>query len=198
MPRIAQHRAPAEPQTPEQHERVNRILRAASRQGAVKDLEYVQMADIASDAGVAIATLYRYFPSKTVLFTTLMRSRVEVMHAWLERLQVHPPAEAVTLMLVEAGRELLRVPMLARAMMTSNNISVTNDPAMGVDSLFKDLLARAARHPDPTEQEARRLRLVEQVWYGILISALNGVITEAEAEADTEEAVQLLLGGLWA
>ena len=198
MPRIAQQRPPAEPHTPEQHERVKRILRAAARQGALKDLEKVQMTDVAADAGVAIATLYRYFPSKTVLFTAVMRHRVEVMYAWVDRLEAHPPAEAVSQILIQAGRELLKVPKLARAMMTSNNIQVTNDRAISVDSIFKDLLARAARLDEPTGQEARRLRLVEQVWYGILISALNGVISEADAEADTDEAVQLLLGGLWA
>ena len=35
------------------------------------------MHDVAKDAGVAIATLYRYFPSKTHLFTALMGAQVE-------------------------------------------------------------------------------------------------------------------------
>lgn len=197
MPRIAKHRPAAEPHTPEQRERVERIIRAAARQGAVKELEHVQMTDVAGDAGVAIATLYRYFPSKSILFTAVMRHRVEIMYAWADRLRQLPPVEAVTQLLLEASAELLKAPMLARAIMTSNNVVVTTDPTIGVDSIFKGLLAQVAGRDEPSEEEVRRLRLVEQVWYGILISALNGVIPYDQVAGDTETAVALLLAGLW-
>ena len=76
MPRIAEARPPAEPSSPDQKERYRRILEPRLRHGAAKGLERMQMHDVAKDAGVAIATLYRYFPSKTHLFTALMGAQV--------------------------------------------------------------------------------------------------------------------------
>ena len=67
MPRIAENREPAVPSSPGQRERYRRILRAAAEHGAKNGLERGQMVDLAKDAGVALATLYRYFPSKTML-----------------------------------------------------------------------------------------------------------------------------------
>jgi AcrR family transcriptional regulator len=196
LPRIAEHRAPAEPTTPEQHERVQRILRAAAHHGAAKGLERMQMADVARDAGVAIATLYRYFPSKTALFTGVMRDRVQRLRDNLEDFPSDEPVEAVAELLVRAGRELLRRPLLAHAMMTSNN-ALAADPHSGVTEAFKALLYTVAGIAEPTEDEARLLRIVEQAWYGILTTVLNGVIDAREAEVDTRLATRLLLGDLW-
>ena len=77
MARIASARLSAEPSSPEQHDRRQRILRAAARIGAEKSLERVQMHEVAKAAGVAIGTLYRYFPSKVHLFTGVMAAQVD-------------------------------------------------------------------------------------------------------------------------
>ncbi len=196
MPRIAEGRAPAEPTTPDQRDRVRRILRAAAHQGAAKGLDHVQMADVAKDAGVAIATLYRYFPSKTDLFTGVMRDRVGQMHERIADLPPAEPVEAIAELLVGAGRALLRHPLLAHAMMISNNARAA-DPRAGVNDEFKSLLYRAAGIVAPTSEEERLLRIVEQTWYGILTAVLNDVITADEAEGDTRMATRLLLAHLW-
>jgi AcrR family transcriptional regulator len=194
LPRVAEDRLPAEPTSPEQKERYQRILRAAAQHGAANGLERVQMLDVARDAGVAIATLYRYFPSKTHLFTALMRAQVER----LAELSVTPrpgeaPEKGIARLLVRAGHELLRHPLLAHAMMQSNNATVAQTPTAGVTEAFTNLMLAAGGIDDPTPQDLRLLRLLEQAWYGLLITALNHHITHSELDDDTELICRLLL-----
>lgn len=198
MPRIAEDRPPAEPSSLEQKRRYQRILRAAAEHGAAKGLDRVQMHDVAKDAGVAIATLYRYFPSKTHLFTAVLRSQV----ARLDEQTPAPdpdrdPVDAVSDLLIVAGRQLLAHPLLAHAMMKSNNASVAH-PGSGeaVTEPFSGMIFQAARVTEPTPHDRRLVRLVEQTWYAILISVLNRHITAEAAEADTALACRLLLADL--
>lgn len=196
MPRVSEVRSPAEPTSAEQRERYRRILRAAARHGAEKGLERVQMHDVARDAGVAIATLYRYFPSKTHLFTALMRSQVERL-ATLEirREDGETPEDAIARLLVRAGRELLESPLLTHAMMQSNNATVAQSPNAAVTEAFSELLLSAGGIEEPTAYDLRVLRLLEEAWYGIVMSAINQAQDEASLASDTELVCRLLLRG---
>lgn len=194
MPRVSEVRSPAEPTSAEQRERYRRILRAAARHGAEKGLERVQMHDVARDAGVAIATLYRYFPSKTHLFTALMRSQVERL-ATLEirREDGETPEDAIARLLVRAGRELLESPLLTHAMMQSNNATVAQSPNAAVTEAFSELLLSAGGIEEPTSYDLRVLRLLEEAWYGIVMSAINQAQDDASLASDTELVCRLLL-----
>ncbi|MGW4094751.1 TetR/AcrR family transcriptional regulator [Nocardia sp. NPDC004750] len=55
------------------------ILRAAARLGSERGLEHVQMSDVAASAGVALGTLYRYYPSKHHLFSGLLEAGTGVL-----------------------------------------------------------------------------------------------------------------------
>jgi len=85
MPRLADFRLPAEPSSALQRAKYERMLQAATELGAVYDFDHVQMHEVARRAGVAIATLYRYFPSKTHLFVNVMLSEIAKMSHNLER-----------------------------------------------------------------------------------------------------------------
>lgn len=198
MPRVAEGRSPALPSSPGQKDRYRRILRAAAEHGAAYSFDRIQMLDIAKDAGVAIATLYRYFPSKTVLFTALLHSQVErVDRAATEVQPGQTPADAVAQVLNDASRRLLERPLLAQAMLQSNNATVAGDsPTMAVTGAFADLILRVAGVDEPTPHDLRLVRLVEQTWYGVLTSELNNHIGAEEAEDDTVLACRLLLADL--
>lgn len=195
MPRVAEDRLPAEPTSPEQKARYRRILAAAARHGAAKGLERVQMHDVAGEAGVAIATLYRYFPSKTHLFTSLMRTRMErLAEVSVKPLPDDSPEEGVARLLTNAGRELARTPLLAHAMIQANNAMVVAQvPGGAVTEDFIEMMLRAGGIDDPTDHDRKLCRLLEQAWYGIVIAALNQGGDTEELVADTELICRLIL-----
>ncbi|MFB4319136.1 TetR/AcrR family transcriptional regulator [Actinomadura sp. 21ATH] len=196
MPRIASARPAAEPSSPEQHDRRERILRAAARIGSDKAFERVQMHEVAKAAGVAIGTLYRYFPSKTHLFTAVMAAQVDRF-----RESVRPagpdvsPEDAVGDILVRASRELLARPMLANAMLQSSNTAgyATVADAIKIDTSFREIVLEALGIENATVQDVTLVRLMMQCWYGVLQSSLNGRASLADLEDDIRLACRLLL-----
>lgn len=195
MPRIAEARPPAQPVSRQQQDRVARILQAAARQGAVNELERVQMQEIARESGVAIATLYRYFPSKMHLFTAVMRDRIERTAAKMPPTAGASRIEAVIELLLFATRDMLGTPLLSRAMIRSNNAATyaTEAEAERTSAAFTRLLLDTAGLEDPSPRDRQLLRLVEQEWSGVLNAALNRHATPDQVEDDIRVACQLLL-----
>lgn len=196
MARIAAARMSAEPSSPEQHDRRQRILRAASRIGTEKSLERVQMHEVAKAAGVAIGTLYRYFPSKVHLFTAVMAAQVDRL-----REQVSAPApgvspeDAVADLLVQASRSLMAQPVLSASMLHASNTAhvATVADTVHIDNTFREILLRAVGIEVPTAQDVTLVRLLMQCWYGVLQSSLNGRASMADVESDIRLACRLLL-----
>ena len=197
MPRIAETRPAAEPSSSEQKERYQRILVAASRLGAEHGLEHVQMHDVAKSAGVAIATLYRYFPSKTHLFASVMRYQVERFRSSGSLPTGPDPVAAVEELLVQLTHQMARRPKLSLAMIQANSQAPAAAAAEAAanDEAFQEVVFESAGMTDPTAEEARRVRLVVHCWYGVLMSVLNGRLDMAEAEGDIGLATALLLAG---
>jgi AcrR family transcriptional regulator len=65
---------------PSRAERRSRIIRTALEQLSESDYEDIQMRDVAEGSDVALATLYRYFPSKEQLFAAVQLEWVERLH----------------------------------------------------------------------------------------------------------------------
>ncbi|WP_250300105.1 TetR family transcriptional regulator [Streptomyces sp. A 4/2] len=200
MPRVAAGRAAVEPSSVEQRARHIRILDAAEELATEKDLDRVQMHEVAKRAGVAIGTLYRYFPSKIHLFVGVMAHQVDRMSEGIARRPrgKADAAERVFDVLVRANRSLLSKPALAKAMIQSSNAAnaaVVTDVAR-IDATFRDVLLAAAGVDRPTADDLAVVRLLLQVWFGILQSSLNGRISMPDAEADLRLACTLLLRGV--
>ncbi|MER6108352.1 TetR family transcriptional regulator [Streptomyces hirsutus] len=197
VPRTTRTRVPARPTSAKQHQRYARILRAAARLGAEHGLERMQMHDVARESGVAIATLYRYFPSKAHLFAA-------VMHAQVRRLDADTPppepgtgpVDAVTGLLTGASRQLFEQPLLALAMMQSHNVVHTGagGPARSTDEILTDLVLRTAGVTDPSEQDRRVVRILAQAWYGLLTTVLYERSSAEAAQDGIGLACRLLLG----
>ncbi|WP_024794362.1 TetR family transcriptional regulator [Tomitella biformata] len=200
MPRIGESRAPAEPSSKLQHEKYARMLKSAEELASQHRFDHVQMHDVAKSAGIAIGTLYRYFPSKTQLFVSVMAAQIEGLTAQSIRAirEDLPPWESVASILTQALRSLMARPMLADAMIRSLNIAHVDrvvDVAK-IDEGFKEALWAAARISVPTEEDDRLARLVNQQWFGMVQSCLNGHISVETAEADLRLACELLLADL--
>lgn len=200
MPRIAEGRDAAEPSSVEQRARYSRILQVAAELGAEKELERVQMQEVARSAGVAIGTLYRYFPSKTHLFVAVMVDRIDRMRTRIARRSrwSETPADAVYDALIQATRALLSTPLLATAMIQSvaTSNAATIPDAARIDRQFRRLLLDAAGIEEPTGRAATELRLLVALWSGLIQAGLNGRTSIPEIESDLRIACDLMLPGL--
>lgn len=192
MPRIAEGRAPAVPTTSEQRERCDRALDAAARLCARHGMEHVQMQQVAAEAGIALGTLYRYYPSKHHLFAGVLARNVAALGSRRPALAPADPAAAVADLMGAACRTMLRRPLLARAMINAVN-AVRSGSTAEQDTTMRDRILRVAGIEEPTEADLRLARLVEQCTYGVLTWAVAGQMPPTEAVEDVRRACLLLL-----
>ena len=197
MPRIGEARVAAEPSSPLQLEKYDRMLKSAAKLAADRPFGQVQMQDVAKSAGIAIGTLYRYFPSKTHLFVGVMAAQIDELRAQLAAIPRgdEPPAASVANTLIQALRALMARPLLAAAMIHSLNVAHVDRviDVVKIDDVFKAGLLAAARVEEPTEADERLLRVLNQQWFGAMQSCLNGYISVEDAESDIRLACGLLL-----
>ncbi|QFU92492.1 TetR/AcrR family transcriptional regulator [Amycolatopsis sp. YIM 10] len=199
MARIAEARPPAEPASKGQAARRERILESAAELGARSGFDRMQMHDVAKDAGVAIATLYRYFPSKTHLFARVYETQVRrfVRDEW--RRDETDPVRAVGESLVALNRKLLRRPLLCAAMVQAATTTYTaaqteaTETANLADSVLVREILHAAGDARADSEAAAAVRLLVYSWWGVLVSALSHKMSEEQAEAEVRLAARLLL-----
>ncbi|BAX90265.1 TetR family transcriptional regulator [Mycobacterium shigaense] len=189
MPRISEPRAPALPATDEQRARRTAILRSAARLGRVRPLDQIQAQEIAAEAGVALRTLYRYYPSKHHVFAAVLTAQIENLRPPARRSS--DAATAVAELMAEACRNMLRYKHLAHAMIVSTQTVRAHSRAVG-DHAVRDTILLTAGITDPTPAQTRVARLVEQVTFGVLTWTVGGEIEPDEAVADVQRACRLL------
>src|SRR3954470_18392334 len=68
-----------------QHHRRRRIVQAAAALASRGGVEAMQMRTVAERAGVALGTLYRYFPSKMDLVVAVVSGEMDTLQTSLER-----------------------------------------------------------------------------------------------------------------
>lgn len=210
--RPAEGRQPAAPVSRGQIARRVRILRAASELGAREGLASVQMHDVAKEAGVAIATLYRYFPSKPYLFMAVLEWHIEQYLGGHESGQRKgqgsgredlAPADAgtdaaaeVAELLITLSVKLLDSPLLASAVALSSFTEyATAVPARIdiVDSALGQAILRLLGADEASETDRSRARLLIYGWWGLFVAMLTEEISTEEAETNMRLAARLLL-----
>ncbi|MEV6773812.1 TetR family transcriptional regulator [Nocardia sp. NPDC051030] len=198
MARIAEARTPAAPGSRSQAARREKILEVAAELGATADFDRVQMLDVAKNAGVAIGTLYRYFPSKTQLFAGVFEAQiVHFAHREWTR-EDADPVTAVGENLVRLNRQLLRTPLLCSSMLraTAGNYMADapdNPSWLGAEAALPQAIWNTLGNPVPDEQDHSAIRLLVYSWWGVLVSTLSGWVPGTRADEDMRVATRLIL-----
>ena len=164
--------------TKSQAARRERVIRAALDLGASGGYDSVQMRDVATSAGVALGTIYRYFSSKDHLLAAAM---VEWTLDLERRVGQRPPkgdttAERVGDVLRRATRAMEKEPKLSESVVTA-----LLSPDRGAASCQEDVSASMTRilsmalgdDFDPAFQ-AQVTRTLGHVWFSSLIGWVNG------------------------
>ncbi|MGX9791273.1 TetR family transcriptional regulator [Mycobacterium sp. MMS18-G62] len=191
MPRIGDRRPPALPATADQEARRTAILRAATRLGRAKGLDRIQAQEIAAEAGVALRTLYRYYPSKYHVFAAVLTTQIE--HLKVPARGSTDAATAVADFMAQTSRDTLRHKHLAHAMITSIQAVRAQSGPTGYHTM-RDLILRVAGAEQPTAEQIATARLVEQVTFGVLTWAVGGELEPKEAADDVHLACLRLVG----
>lgn len=178
------------PVTDEQEARRAAILKAAIRLGKTKEIDRISARAIAGEAGVALRTLYRYYPSKHHVFAAVLTEQVQ---------SLEPPArkptdagKAVADLMAEACQDMLRHKHLAHAMIISTQAVRAQSGPAGYHAMRDTILATAGID-NPNEEEIRIARLVEQVTFGVLTWTVGGELDSKQAIADIRLACRRLL-----
>jgi AcrR family transcriptional regulator len=192
MVRIGEQRPPALPSTSDQQARRAAILTAATRLGRIRALDRIHAREIAAEAGVALRTLYRYYPSKYHVYAAVLQSQEAELGASTRSGTGDDPAAAVAALMAGACRNMLRHEHLAHAMITSTQTVRAQTGAIG-DHTVRDLIVRTAGVTDPTADQLRVARLIEQVTFGVLTWAVGGEVDAVDAVDDVRRACESLM-----
>lgn len=139
-----------------------RIVRAARRGLAIHGPE-VQMAQIASLAGVAVGTLYRNFPTKAHLVEAVVKdlsdTLLDDMERTASRIETGAPARDELLALATRGLEAVASGFLAatavRALDSAGDVDTSRRYRQALDRLVKVGLKEGALRPDATADDIR-------------------------------------------
>ena len=190
----------AEALTTSQAARRQRVLVSALELAADGGYEAVQMRDIATSAGVALGTIYRYFPSKDALLAAAM---VEWMEDLERRVTQRGPqgdttAERVYDVLRRAVATMERQPKLAEAVITA---LTSDDPAAGKASISTtDVMTRVMLQAFPDDvdpaMEAGIAKVLGHVWFSCMVAWKNGVGDMVWMAEELDTACGLICGHL--
>jgi AcrR family transcriptional regulator len=177
-----------------QHLRRKRILQAAAALASRGGVEAMQMRTVAERAGVALGTLYRYFPSKMDLVVAVVNEEMDTLEASLDRRPPRSgsPAGRAVEVLMRATRGLMREPELADALIRSLLLS---DVKTDLGDRMAGMLARVAGDGVPHEEQQILLRSLSSVWVMEMIELLRGRSGNERIQARLEIAAERLLAG---
>jgi len=183
--------------TASQRERRRRIVAAA--QGLLEEREYdrIQIRDVAEAAGVALGTLYRYFPSKEQLFAHVLMEWSAGFETTLRRRQARTghDAERLRLALRRAAAAFERHPHFFRLIAV---LEVVDDP--GVTAPFRTHGERFTRaladtlpdvHPDDVAVIAT---MAQALLSTLLRSWAQGRRSMADVYEQLDRSVALMFG----
>ncbi|WP_246148108.1 TetR family transcriptional regulator [Nonomuraea turkmeniaca] len=185
--------------TRSQHQRRKRIVQAAAALASRGGVEAMQMRTVAERAGVALGTLYRYFPSKMDLVVAVVGEEIDLLESSIERRPpgASTPASRAVDVLMRATRGLMREPELADALIRSLIMAEVQTP---FGDRMTGLLLRVSAEGLTLEQASEEQRdlagSLASVWVQELLEMLRGRRTYDQIQRRIETAAARLLAGI--
>lgn len=185
--------------TRSQHQRRKRIVQAAAALASRGGVEAMQMRTVAERAGVALGTLYRYFPSKMDLVVAVVGEEIDLLESSIER---RPPSASSAAgravdVLMRATRGLMREPELADALIRSLILAEVETPfGDRMTGLLLRVSADGAAREQPSEEQAALAGSLSSIWVHELLEMLRGRRTYEQIQRRIEIAASRLLTDL--
>jgi len=189
---------PSGVRTRSQLQRRRRIVQAAAALASRGGIEAMQMRTVAERAGVALGTLYRYFPSKMDLVVAVVGEELDLLERSIERRPPSAPTPAgkAADVLMRAARGLMREPELADALIRSLIITEVSTPfAERVSTLLLRVAAGLPRE-EITEDRLALAGALTAAWVMELLEMLRGRRTYEQMTRHIELAAERLFAGL--
>jgi len=191
-------------------ERARRIVETAVELAERGGFEAVRLRDVASDAGVALGTLYRRFRSKEDLLIAALAVETGNLERQFVQRGIRGESELDRVMdfFGLLNRGLLRRKNLARALIRAVS---SGEPGLAQDMAsyhqhIERMLVMALRgevssadgeliDPEPNPQERQQSETLEQCWFALIVGWSGGVNDQAEVLKRTRASAELILEG---
>jgi TetR/AcrR family transcriptional regulator, cholesterol catabolism regulator len=180
-----------------QRERRQRILDATLALASKGGYEAVQMRAVADRAGVALGTLYRYFPSKIHLLVSGLAREFERNQEKLDRTPIpgDTPYDRMLYVLGRLTRTMQREPMLTEAMTRAFMFA---DPSAAAEvntvaRLMERMFTGAMHEGEPSADEIAIARVIGDVWLSALVAWVTRRASANDVSNQLELAARLLL-----
>lgn len=179
-------------------ERRARMIAVATRLASVGGYEAVQMRAVARQTPVAMATLYRHFPSKVHLLVSAMEAELTRAQDRIDRviLRGNSSYERVMLVVGALTRTMQRDARLTEAMTRALMFADAGaaDEVDAVRALIDEMFARAATFGDPNPGQLAIGRVIGDVWLTNTVAWATQRLTAAEVSDRIALSIALLLG----
>jgi AcrR family transcriptional regulator len=186
------------PLTPNGLIRRRRVIEVAIELAAEGGYDAVHMRDVADQAGVALATVYRYFESKDHLLSAALSEWTAQLQARLARSPARGDnaVEQLVDVLRRASRALERRPLLAAALVRALGSSDPGVAAAGAEvrGQIKDIASPILAGLDPQDIEGI-VTVLSHVWNSTLMIWAHGQAPISSIGNELERAARLLLAG---
>jgi AcrR family transcriptional regulator len=178
--------------------RRQRIVEAAIELGSEGGYEAVHMRVVAERAGVALATVYRYFESKDHLLSAAVSEWTSQLQARLDRSPARgeTPVERLVDVLRRASHALERRPRFAAAL-----IRALHSPDPGVAAAAADVRQQISAMTTPIigylppDDVEGIVSVIGHVWDSAIMTWANGQVPISSIGDELENAARLLLAG---